>query len=155
MRRYTVQDVRRDGRMYVLETGQGRLSGESGADDLVRVGNELEQGKRRPALFLAAWKEAVALAGERFFDIRSASVESATDKNELAPNLDTIFDIVGVLSGGERRFLLAICQFYNDRTVYNCCDEHKITVPSLTDLALLDESRRTVLARLLQTYDGW
>jgi hypothetical protein len=154
MQHYTLQDVRRDGKPFVLETETGRLTGDSAAV-LVQVANAEEQGKQRPAFFLEAWKEAVQLAGARFFDIRSASVEAATDKNELAPDLAAITGAIGVLSGGEKRFLLAIYQFYNDHDIYEFCQERDIKVPSLSDLPLLDEKQRIVIAQLLHSYDGW
>ena len=154
MRHYTLQDVHRDGESFVIETDRGSLSGDSAAE-LVRVANAAEQGRLRPEFFLEAWKDAVRLAGERFFDIRSESVDAATDKNELAPNLAAITEGIGVLSGGEKRFLLAIYQFYNDQALYEFCAKQEMKVPSLSDLALLDENHRRVITQLLHSYDGW
>ena len=154
MKTYTLDDLERDGTGYVLETAEGRLSGKS-AVALVRFANECQRGRQRPVFFLEAWKEAVQLAGEQHVHVQAEAVDAATDKDQLRPDIDAIAESIGVLSDGERRFLLAIFQFFNDQALYDFCEERELTVPSLADLALLDDKHRQVITRLLHSYSGW
>lgn len=63
--------------------------------------------------FLAAWKIAVQLAGVDLFDVRSATVAEATDKNELRPRMEHIAKALPDLTDAEASFVLAVCSFFN------------------------------------------
>ena len=61
--------------------------------------------------FLECWKQGVHLAGTQFFDIKSKDVESANDKNQLAPNYPYIKETFGALSHGEKVMLESLLAF--------------------------------------------
>lgn len=84
-------------------------------------------------------------------------VDAATDKNDLVPHLDAIAPSIGVLSVGEKRFLLAIYQFYKNQALCDFCHQHKhnLKAPSPSDLSFLDDDHRQVITQLLHTYTGW
>jgi hypothetical protein len=71
------------------------------------------QLEQRQARFLAAWKRGVRLAGERCFDITAASVDRATDKDQLRPSWDYVEVHLLDRSRGEAAFLAALCSFFN------------------------------------------
>ena len=115
--------------------------------------SEREQAK--PPRFLNAWKDGVYLAGVHHFDVSCGSVGQATSVDQLRPNLTTIFQVIGSLSTYERVFILSMCQFYCDSDVHALCDEHGLIVPSLPDVANLNDERRTIIVALLDNYTGW
>ena len=147
-------DVKRDGDGFYVDTHAGRLRGEEiGA--LEELSDKIEHNKPRPDKFLAAWIDGVQLAGKHFFKVRSDTVESATDKDDLRPDLEAITSSLGVISPGERVFVLSMYQFFSDSTVRNLCVEYEFEFPTLADIANLDVSHRTVISRLIESYYGW
>lgn len=119
----------------------------------MKEASEREQAK--PAAFLNAWKDAVLMVGAGYFSVTTDTVGQATHKEQLAPNLPHIFEVVGALSHYERVFMLSLCQFYCDSDVRDYCDEKGLTMPTLTDIADLDHKRLTVITRLMENYTGW
>ena len=113
------------------------------------------RSRHNPDEFLQAWKDGVQLIGPHFFRVAVPSVAAATNKNQLRPDWDVIPQTIGVLSSGQRRFLLAMLQFYNAGAVQDYCAEHQINPPSMVDLALLDRDHLDILVRLLESYAGW
>ncbi|MEJ2405359.1 MAG: hypothetical protein P8171_13870 [Candidatus Thiodiazotropha sp.] len=108
----------------------------------------------RSQRFLDAWKRGIALIGPRFFEVKSTSFESATDKNELRPDWNVIEESLGVLSRGEAAFLAAMYSFYNAE-----CGQKLLTeagFPNICDIASrLDREQSEVIAELFLTYGGW
>lgn len=110
-----------------------------------------------PARFFAAWKEAVSLAGVTYFgDGTKTGFLTATQKNDLAPNFQRVQEAIGVLSGGERRFLIALYSFYNDRAAHDLWADASDAPDNLGAItAGLDLARRRVLAELTVNCTGW
>lgn len=105
----------------------------------------LEEARTKRDGFLAAWREVVMLIGPAYF---YGDPKTATCVEVLAPREDAYERRLRTASSGERLFMLAAYQFYNDRKFKER--------PSLADLsASLDEHRVDVLLRLLKHYHGW
>ncbi|GAB4361019.1 MAG: hypothetical protein Kow006_31410 [Gammaproteobacteria bacterium] len=116
--------------------------------------HELDDYTHRERRFLAAWKRGVALAGESYFHVTSASVAEAINKNQLRPDWQRIEHAIGVISRGEAAFLAAMYSFFNAE------DGQALLVragfPNLCDVASkLDPHRAEVIAELFLTYPGW
>lgn len=147
--------VLRDSESFYVDTYAGRLRSDE-VGTIEALADEIEQNKPcPPEVFLAAWKDGVSLAGEHFFNIRSESVSTATDRDELRPDLEKITASLGVLSPGERVFVLSLYQFFSDSTVRELCTEHGYDFPTLADIAILDAPRKAVITRLIHAYSGW
>lgn len=118
---------------------------------------------RNERLFLNAWKRGVELAGAQYFTCRpqygetlepASSVAEASDRNQLAPDAEFIAEMIGVLSSGQRKFLAAMCSFYNADWGGDLLREQNVN--GLADLsATLDSERRQIIADLLVSYYGW
>lgn len=118
---------------------------------------------RNDRLFLNAWKRGVELAGAQYFTCRppfgqalapALSVAEATDRNQLAPDAEFIAETIGVLSSGQRKFLAAMCSFYNAQWGGELLRQQGVN--GLADLsATLDAEHRQVIADLLVSYGGW
>ena len=104
--------------------------------------------------FLANWKEGVVLAGERFFKIKSKDIESATDKDELAPNYEVIKDDFGVLSHGEKVMLALMYSFYDPE-----CGQELLVDANAANfvdaIMLMDDKSKAVILGLLDSHNGW
>ena len=112
------------------------------------------QLEQRQARFLAAWKRGVRLAGERCFDITAASVDRATDKDQLRPSWDYIEFHLLDRSRGEAAFLAALCSFFNSHWGQALLE--RAGFPNLCDLAAtLDAERSAVVTELFLNYQGW
>lgn len=118
---------------------------------------EMAYWRDAPARFFKAWKQGVALAGVGYFgDGSKAGFLAATDKNDLAPRMAVVKEALGVLSGGERTFLVAMYSFYNGRTAADMWEENFQSPDNIgTTISGLDLARRRVLAELTLTYTGW
>lgn len=110
-----------------------------------------------PDRFFLAWKAAVALAGVAYFgDGTKAGFQAAGSKDDLAPNFYRVKEALGVLSGGERRFLVALYSFYNSRTAHDFWEEAAESPDNIGSIVSgLDLKRRKVLADLTLNYTGW
>lgn len=112
-----------------------------------------------PAQFLDAWKRAVHLAGPRYFNILSDTVESAVSPDDLAPDFDAIDGGLGVLSRGEAWFLLQLYGFYNGRGAQDLAERHgradAADVWTGDNAGGKDLEYRKVLADLIVNYTGW
>ena len=112
------------------------------------------QWEPRQARFLAAWKRGVRLAGERCFDITAASVDRATDKDQLRPSCDYVEVHLLDRSRGEAAFLAALCSFFNSHWGQALLE--RAGFPNLCDLAAtLDAERSAVVTELFLNYQGW
>ena len=128
------------------------MSKQSALDAMVQAS---ERAQAKPPVFLNAWKDGVYLAGVQFFDVSCDSVGQATSPDQLRPNLNMVFQAIGAQSTYERIFILSMCSFYCDSDVRGYCDEHGLVVPTLPDIANLDDERRSVIVALLDNYTGW
>lgn len=115
----------------------------------------VDQSGPGPEYFLEAWKEGVEIAGQNFFIVKSGSVEGADDRDDLRPNLEVVESSIGVLSPGERVFILSMYQFFCASDVVRMCSETGIEFPTLTDVSYMDSKRRKVITRLIESYSGW
>lgn len=111
--------------------------------------------RSKPPLFLAAWKEAVLVAGTNYFHLDCEYVATATEVNQLRPDIRLIFDSINVMSTHERTFMLCLCQFYCDSDTRALCTKIEVPVPSLADVASVDNQCREIIVRLIQNYTGW
>ncbi len=111
-----------------------------------------ERQRQKPALFLAAWKEAIEMAGEEYFKLQ-CNVDEATDKNQLCPNFDMIKNSLFRLSTGQAQFLAALYSFYNDQDGQKLLEA--LNRPNHLDLCFLDDDRLDIITRLLLSYNGW
>ncbi len=145
---YTKQDLRRFGDEYEIDIGDRVISGKS-PGPLLQMANQIARGRAKPPHFLEAWKDGVRLAGEHNFKIAADSVEAATAKYQLAPNFEAVTESLGVASDGQRRFLIALYQFYNDQIINEYCQKNDIDLPTMSELARLDDGHLSVLTRLL------
>lgn len=119
-----------------------------------QLDTEMRHYQQANQAFFEAWKRGVALAGVGWFgDGTQAGLEQATDKWALAPNVPRIQHGLGVLGGGERKFLAAMVSFYNARTGARLLK--RCRYEGLSDLGTLDLQRRQVIADLLLHYMGW
>lgn len=144
------------------ESGQWAVDLDDGTtmlgDDPVHLANMVrrhDEARARPARFLAAWKKAVVLAGPRFFDVLVDDVAAADDKNQLRPNPELIADTAGVLSSGERVFLLALVCLFNSEDAMALCQRYGEAIDPRTLADTLDYERLGVLVNLMQNYAGW
>ena len=108
-----------------------------------------------PDAFLRAWKQGVELAGTRFFGHGTReSLDLATRKWDLCPNVTLIHGAVNVLSHGEAIFLASLVSFYDSEDGGRLL--RHVGVDGFADVArLLDLKRRTVIADLILNYTGW
>ena len=112
------------------------------------------QLEQRQARFLMAWKRGVRLAGEPCFDITAASVDRATDKDQLRPSWDYVEVHQLDRSRGEAAFLAALCSFFNSHWGQALLE--RAGYPNLCDLAgTLDSERSAVVTELFLNYQGW
>ncbi|HSH28982.1 MAG TPA: hypothetical protein VK971_03655 [Thiohalobacter sp.] len=121
---------------------------------LQELNHPLNDYRIREERFLAAWKRGIHLIGPQLFLVRAASVEAATDKNELRPDSELIEDSIHVISRGQAAFLGAMCSFFNPDWGQKLLSE--IGFPNLCDIAAkLDREHAEVIAELFLTYSGW
>lgn len=136
---------------------------EQKAKMMERLSQSIAISQRNEKLFFNAWKRGVQLAGEEYFTCRphvgenlqpAESVEQAISKNQLAPDSEFIKASIGALSGGQRRFLAAMCSFYNPDWGGDLLREQGVN--GLADLSgNLDAEHLQILADLLISYQGW
>ncbi|KPA91780.1 hypothetical protein PF66_01361 [Pseudomonas asplenii] len=104
--------------------------------------------------FFPTWKQAAQLAGISYFGDGSRSgFEQAQSKWDLCPNLSLIRHAIGVMSHGEQIFLAALVSVYDAEDGGALLQQS--CVQGLADFGGLDLERRTLLANLILSYDGW
>lgn len=140
---------------WAVDLADGRTLFGHDPTHLARQAQRYDDARARPARFLAAWKQAVVLAGPRFFDVLVDDVAAADDKNQLRPNPELIADTAGVLSSGERVFLLALVCLFNSEDAMALCQRYGEAIDPRTLADTLDEERLSVLVSLMQNYAGW
>jgi len=104
---------------------------------------------RDESKFVDAWRDAVELIGEQYFMLR-APLHECIDKWQMEPKVDLIRSRLSLFSTGEKIFVQAVIQFYNDRAL------PKHDLPTMTDIsASLDMPRLKIVMRLMRHYGGW
>ncbi|MBY4673884.1 hypothetical protein K6W12_24945 [Burkholderia multivorans] len=104
--------------------------------------------------FFEAWKRGVKIAGAEWFGNGTReSLQRATTKWDLRPDMPMINDALGVLSSGQRMFLSAMVSFYSAREGGEML--RRCGFEGLSDLGGLDLERRRVIADLVLHYNGW
>ena len=117
--------------------------------DLAAIAAAINAEKRDPEIFLAAWRDAIALIGEGYFMLRKPLSECTT-KWDMEPKVDALRSRLGVMSSGEAVFVKCVLQFFDDRCM------HKQDVPTLVDISnRLDAERLRIVMRLMRHYGGW
>lgn len=112
------------------------------------------QHSEREQRFLDAWKRGVRLAGENYFKLEAPTVETATHKNQLAPDCELVEASIGGRSRGQAAFLAAMCSFYDAEWGQSLLV--RAGYPNLCDLASkLDPPHAGIVAELFLNYPGW
>lgn len=130
---------------------------------LKRIQKEREElharQQRAPVYFLAAWKKAVALAGEHLFTHHRdypapQSVDQATDKWQLIPNYDVINKYLKMASTGEALFIAVLYSFYNGDDGAEMYQD--LGYRGLGDIAYrLEYEQLKIVTELMRYHTGW
>lgn len=133
----------------------GEPTEEEHAEMLATAAAEMAYWRAAPAQFFNAWREGAALAGAIYFgDGTEANLKNATNRDQLAPNLERCKKGIGCLSSGEKVFLAALYTFYNGAAGQPLMQA--ANVKGMSDIASsLDLKRRRIVAELLMSYNGW
>lgn len=114
-----------------------------------------EQALKAEQQFFEVWRQAVSIAGVRFFgEGTQKGLEASQGKNALRPRLA---DIEGALSGmspGEQIFICSMYQLFNTTAGRRLTEMAGIKC-DMGDLTRLDVERKAALMALLATYVGW
>lgn len=135
---------------YREEKVQKEIKGKA-HDALVKIKNNSEHAPRN---FLEAWKDGIKIVGEEFFNIKSDTVDAATNKWQLAPNLEFIQQSSGGYSHGTQ-VLLALMYSYYDPDEGQKLLERFGTPNFITALAVLDIKGTEIITTLWLNYTGW
>lgn len=112
-----------------------------------------------PVLFLESWKSGVEVLGIHFFKVERGfedikDPKEATEKDQLCPDYEYIKINIGVLSGGERVLLAAMCSIYNSEWGGDLLREQGVN--GLADIgAKLDYREKRIISDILANYCGW
>ena len=140
---------------YELPRPDGRVMVCEHLPTLERMAASILDEQEQNALFLEGWKAGVQIVGTRFFDVQAASIEAATDKEQLRPDCQAVEQDSGALSHGERVFLYALCAFFNREWAAELAARYGET-GNVGELAVhLDSMRLQVITQLLTSYRGW
>lgn len=112
-----------------------------------------------PDEFLKAWKGAVKKIGRGYFRSNSgfdepASVDAATNKWQLIPNYELMYERLGTCSVGEGIFMGIVYSFYNSDDSEQFL--HAFDMHGLGDVARrLDLDELDIVTRLMLNHTGW
>jgi hypothetical protein len=123
-----------------------------------RVYNSLERAREHnefaPNRFLEEWKKGIKLVGVEFFNITSETIDAASDKWQLAPNLEFIKQAAGGYSHGRQVLLALMYSFFDSEDGQKLLE--RFGTPNLVDaLVVLDLEGREIVATLWKNYSGW
>ena len=104
--------------------------------------------------FLKSWKAAINQLGPELFHVRSATVDGATDREELRPNPEAIERYVNT-EHGHHYFLFSVISFFSHALIEDIFATAGIHCPRLPDLHHLDATEREILYLLIESYEGW
>lgn len=122
--------------------------------NLVDADDELdaieEQEKKQ---FLRSWKTAVKKIGPELFTVKSASVDEATDRDQLHPDLQAIEKHVTTRHDDHHYFLFAVVSFFSFLKIEEIFMRAGIGRPRIIDLQFLDETERMIIYSLIEHSD--
>ncbi len=123
-----------------------------------RAYNLLEQSREHskiaPQVFLEAWKKGIKLVGVEFFTIKSDTIDSATDKWQLAPNFEFIQKASGGYSHSKQVLLALMYSFYDPEEGQQLLERFG-TPNFVSALTLLDFESTDIIVTLWLHYTGW
>jgi len=114
---------------------------------------EDETDRQRHRQFLKSWKVAVNALGVGLFDVEAASVQAATHKDELRPNLTAIEEYVKTRYDDHHFFLFMVVSFFSFVDIERIFVSAGIGFPRIIDLQFLDETERMIVYSLIETSD--
>jgi len=130
---------------------------------LKRLQKDIEETRLRqqkaPIYFLAAWKKAVALAGEHLFTHHQnysapSSIDQAADKWQLIPNYEVIKKYLETSSTGEALFIAVLYSFYNGDDGAEMYQD--LGYRGLGDIAYrLEHEQLQIVTELMHYHTGW
>ncbi|OJW06879.1 MAG: hypothetical protein BGO44_13895 [Legionella sp. 39-23] len=112
------------------------------------------QPKVKGIIFLEAWKQGINKVGAEFFDIKTDSVEAATDKLQLQPNFKFIKEAIGGYSHGKQVLLGLMYSFYNPEDGQKLLEQSN-TTNFVDALNVLDDEGRKIISQLWLNHSGW
>ena len=147
---------RRDG-CWEATLPSGRVWSCSSREDLETLLQAQQRSQEANRRFLEAWKRAVVLIGPEYFQVDCESVDDATDKWDLQPDVMALTEHVrSPISPGEKTFIGACCSFYNPETGQMLLGFAGDDRMNLCDIArTLDEERKAIVAELFLNDRGW
>lgn len=130
---------------------------------LARLHKEREASIARqaaaPGLFLEAWKKAVKMAGASLFTCQRdynipSSIDAATDKWQLIPDVEAINKYFGVSSTGEALFAAVLYSFYNSAEGQAMLQNQNFK--GLGDISKrLEHDQLQIITDLMHYHTGW
>jgi hypothetical protein len=130
---------------------------------LARLHKEREASIARqaaaPGLFLEAWKKAVKMAGASLFTCHRdynipSSIDAATDKWQLIPDVEAINKYFGVSSTGEALFAAVLYSFYNSAEGQAMLQNQNFK--GLGDISKrLEHDQLQIITDLMHYHTGW
>jgi len=112
-----------------------------------------KERKERDAQFLKSWKVAVNKIGTDLFNVQSTSVEAATDRKELRPDMPAIRRYVHKGENELHYFLFIVVSFYSFIEIEQIFASAGLGFPRVIDLQLLDDTERMIIYALVENSD--
>jgi len=109
--------------------------------------------KERSRLFLKSWKVAVKNLGAELFNIQAATIDAATDRRELRPDMEAIKKRVHKKENELHFFLFMVISFYSFVEIEQIFISAGHGFPRIIDLQLLDETERMIIYALVEYSD--
>lgn len=103
--------------------------------------------------FLKSWKVAVKKIGPHLFTVTAASVDAATHRNELRPDIEAIEQYVQTTINDHHYFLFMVISFFSFTTIEDIFRRARIGFPRIIDLQFLDETERMIVYSLIENSD--
>jgi len=104
--------------------------------------------------FLEAWKEAVQQLGPELFTVKSQTVDSATDRNDLRPDPEAIEHYVNN-TPGDHFFLFAVVSFFSYSMIEKIFENAERWMPKMPDYHYLSDTERKILFTLIENHEAW
>ena len=104
--------------------------------------------------FLEAWKEAVQQLGPELFTVKSQTVDSATDRNDLRPDPEAIEHFIKS-TPGDHFFLFAVVSFFSYSMIEDIFAEADRWMPKMPDYKYLTDKQRNILFTLIENHEAW
>ena len=113
---------------------------------------EIEEEERK-ARFLKTWKVAVKHLGPELFIVDCASVDDATDYNQLCPDFEAIEKRITEVINDHHYFLYIVASFYSETLITALYATAGIGSPTIIDLQFLTETERMIVFSLIEHYE--